>query len=104
MPKGINAGDNSLVYYGPHPCQKCDRDGKLGTMIVKAGNGAPDALEFNFTHGSHYPNHEWRRHICDGKSIRAMAMGSASTPKKSKSSARNGKLGGRPKKVTPIIN
>lgn len=53
-----------LVYYGPHSCQKCDKSGKKGTMIVKAGNGAPDSLEFNFNHGSHYPNHVWKRHQC----------------------------------------
>lgn len=56
--------DKNLVYYGPHPCQKCDPTGKRGTMIVKAGNGAPDNLEFNFTHGSHYPNHKWKGHKC----------------------------------------
>ncbi len=56
--------DKSLVYYGPHPCQKCDSDGKKGTLIVKAGDGASDELEFDFVHGSQYPNHEWKKHIC----------------------------------------
>ncbi len=51
-----------LVYYGPHPCQKCDPFGKLGTMIVKAGNGAPDDLEFDFDHDCNYPNHIWKKH------------------------------------------
>ena len=40
--------DKSLVYYGPHPCQKCDPKGKAGTLIVKAGNGAANNLEFDF--------------------------------------------------------
>lgn len=53
-----------LVYYGPHSCQKCDPDGKKGTMIVKAGNGAPDKFTFNFIHDSHYPNHVWKKHAC----------------------------------------
>lgn len=51
-----------VVWYGPHPCQMCDIDGKKGTMIVKAGNGADDSLEFNFVHDSQYPNHKWIRH------------------------------------------
>lgn len=55
--------NKKLIYYGPHPCQKCDKDGKKGTMIVKADNGAPDSLEFNFTHDSNYPNHIWKRHL-----------------------------------------
>jgi hypothetical protein len=48
--------DSSLVYYGPHPCKKC------GEMIVKAGNGRPDYLEFDFVQDSHYPNHVWKYH------------------------------------------
>lgn len=51
-----------LVWYGPHPCQKCDPKGKLGTMIVKAGNGAPDDLEFDFVQDCNYPNHVWTKH------------------------------------------
>lgn len=58
----MEANSKRIVYYGPHPCQKCDPEGKKGTMIVKAGNGAPDFLEFDFVHGSHYPNHAWKRH------------------------------------------
>ena len=54
--------DKKLVYYGPHPCQKCDPKGTKGTMIVKAGNGAQDNLEFDFTHNCQYPNHTWRKH------------------------------------------
>ena len=54
--------NKKLVYYGPHPCQKCDKEGTKGTMIVKAGNGAPDNLEFNFRHDSQYPNHVWKKH------------------------------------------
>jgi hypothetical protein len=60
----MNKTDKKLVYYGPHPCQKCDPTGKLGTLIVKAGNGAPDNLEFDFAHDSHYPNHIWKKHKC----------------------------------------
>ena len=55
-------GDENIVWYGPHPCQECDPDGKKGTMIVKAGNGADKSLEFNFVHDSQYPNHKWIRH------------------------------------------
>ena len=67
--------DKNLVYYGPHPCQKCDLKGKKGTMIVKAGNGAPDDLEFDFkstgeifTNSTDYPNGKkglkikWKKH------------------------------------------
>lgn len=60
----IKLTDKKLVYYGPHSCQKCDPKGKLGTMIVKAGNGAPDYLEFDFVHDSQYPNHVWKKHEC----------------------------------------
>lgn len=55
-------GDRNTVWYGPHPCAKCDPDGKKGTMIVKAGNGAPDDLEYDFVHDSQYPNHVWQKH------------------------------------------
>ena len=65
-----------LVYYGPHPCQNCDKDGKKGTMIVKAGNGAPGNLAFEFPkeyeaqhvagQGGPYPNTHpklrWKTH------------------------------------------
>lgn len=44
----IDLTDKNLVYYGPHPCQICDKAGLHGTMIVKAGNGAPDDLEFDY--------------------------------------------------------
>lgn len=62
--------DKNLVYYGPHPCAKCDPDGKKGTMIVKAGNGAPDDLEFDYPKdkdmGIIYPNDRpdwiWKKH------------------------------------------
>lgn len=56
--------DKDLVWYGPHPCPKCDADGSRGTSIVKAGNGAPDYLEFDFVHDSHYPGHRWIQHKC----------------------------------------
>lgn len=68
--------NENLVYYGPHPCQKCDKNGKNGTLIVKAGNGAPDNLEFDFPAGKligseNYPNSKpdwyWRRHMCSPK-------------------------------------
>lgn len=55
---------DKYVWYGPHPCQKCDADVKKGTKIVKAGNGAPDDLEFDFVHDSQYPGHKWSKHIC----------------------------------------
>jgi hypothetical protein len=44
----VPLNDPRLVYYGPHPCQKCDPLGKKGTLIVKAGNGAPEYLEFDY--------------------------------------------------------
>lgn len=63
--KLVHEGRNpNLVYYGPHPCQKCDPTGKLGTMIVKAGNGVPNKLQFDFIQDSHYPNHVWLQHKC----------------------------------------
>lgn len=98
----INKTDKDLVYYGPHACQKCDMDGKKGTLIVKAGNGSSDELEFNFTHDSHYPNHEWKQHVCSDKNTIASKLGSIKTEKKSKSSAENGKKGGRPKKQLSV--
>lgn len=54
--------DGNIVYYGPHSCKKCDADGSKGTMIIKAGNGASDELEFDFVQDSHYPNHVWKQH------------------------------------------
>lgn len=71
--------DKNTVYYGPHSCQKCDKTGKKGTLICKAGNGAPDMLEFDYPvdqaeilildgKGTPYPNTHselaWERHIC----------------------------------------
>lgn len=44
----VDPHDPLLVYYGPHACPECDPGGLKGTMIVKAGNGAPDWLEFNY--------------------------------------------------------
>ena len=73
----IKKEDPKLVYYGPHPCQRCDKDGKKGTRIVKAGNGAPADLEFDYPQkeaekipmtGYPYPNNcselPWNRHEC----------------------------------------
>lgn len=94
----VEMRDPNIVYYGPHPCQRCDKDGKKGTMIVKAGNGAPSDMEYDFNHDSNYPNHVWQKHVCSEKSLIAMKLGSKKTPKKSISSKNNGKLGGRPKK------
>lgn len=91
--------DSKLVYYGPHPCQKCDPEGVLGTLIVKTGNGASDELEFDFDHNSHYPNHTWKQHVCSTKNRRAQVIGSSKTPKKASSSRINGKKGGRPRKT-----
>lgn len=62
--KSQNTIPEDLVWYGPHACTKCDLDGKKETMIVKAGNGAPDDLEFDFVHDSQYPNHIWKKHHC----------------------------------------
>lgn len=56
----ISFKSKKLVYYGPHTCKRCKSD----TPIVKAGNGAPESLEFDFVHGSHYPNHVWKKHKC----------------------------------------
>lgn len=74
---GVRMYDKDTVYYGPQPCQTCDKDGKKGTLIVKAGNGAPDSLQFNYpevvarevkTEGFFpYPNTHselpWTRHV-----------------------------------------
>ncbi len=59
--------DKKLVYYGPHPCQACDPDGKKGTLLVKSGNGAPKSLGFDYPNGVApwvYPNHVWKKHKC----------------------------------------
>lgn len=88
----------NLVWYGPHPCQRCDKEGKKGTLIVKAGNGALDELEFDFVHDSHYPHHQWKRHICSDKNRTAVRLGSMKSDLKKQSSRANGKKGGRPKK------
>lgn len=73
-PEDIDITDPKLVYYGPHPCEKCDPKGTKGTLIVKAGNGAPDSLEFDYpveaeeknTKGYAYPNttvgYIWKKH------------------------------------------
>lgn len=69
----IPLNDPSLVYYGPHPCQVCDPNGLHGTIITKAGNGAPDSLEFDYPREvtmstRMYPNSpgadkfKWNRH------------------------------------------
>lgn len=55
--------EEKIVWYGPHPCGRCDPEGKK-TQIVKGGNGAPDYLEFDFTHESYYPGHTWQWHRC----------------------------------------
>ena len=56
--------DNSiLIYYGPHPCQQCDVDGSKGTLIVRAGNGAPRNLIFDYPQII-YPNTKWKKHKC----------------------------------------
>lgn len=56
--------NKKLVYYGPHECEKCKKNGIKNTNIVKAGNGAPDYLQFDFVQDSHYPNHTWKKHKC----------------------------------------
>lgn len=88
--------DQEIVWYGPHACQRCDHDGKNGTMIVKAGNGAPDDLEYDFVHDSHYPGHIWHEHKC-GQNRNAKKLGSAKSKKKASAAKANGKKGGRPK-------
>ncbi len=78
--------DKSLVYYGPHACAKCDPKGLKKTLIVKAGNGAPDNLEFDYpasadavkTDGSFpYPNTHpeliWNQHQCSPEQAQAGA-------------------------------
>lgn len=71
MTEKLHFKDKKIIYYGPHPCQKCDADGTKGTLIVKAGPGTSkesnkkfEKMEFNFTHDSHYPNHVWKKHKC----------------------------------------
>lgn len=63
--KSINKkADSSIIYYGPHPCHRCDPTGKYGTLIVKGSAPQSNELEFNFVHDSHYPNHVWKKHEC----------------------------------------
>lgn len=79
--------DPTIVYYGPHPCKKCDPLGLKHTRIVKAGNGAPDTMEYDFPKeaenitdtapGWPYPNNHpelnWKKHkhIPNGKDKKA---------------------------------
>lgn len=59
------------VYYGPHHCQRCDATGYRSTKIVKAGNGAPNFLEFDYpyyeglgvVYPNTHPNLSWSRHV-----------------------------------------
>lgn len=69
----INKTDRNLVYYGPHTCQKCDKNGKKSTLIVRAGNGAPSYLQFDYPKEAEgistaYPNTHskltWKTHKC----------------------------------------
>lgn len=53
----------NAVWYGPHLCNRCKLEGKE-VMIVKAGNGAPATMEYNFVHDSQYPGHKWVKHDC----------------------------------------
>lgn len=55
--------DKKLVYYGPHPCQECDKTGKKGTMIVRAQHGKK-VFAMKYTHNAQYPNHAWEKHVC----------------------------------------
>lgn len=58
---GIKGDEKDIVYYGPHLCQRCNQ------YIVKAGNGAPEYLEFDSPQHPIYPNFsfdEWNRHNC----------------------------------------
>ncbi len=79
--KSIDQTNKSLVYYGPHPCQRCNKNSKNPARIVKAGNGAPDHLEFEYPekaaeklkiNGFPYPNTHtdlpWRIHKCSALS------------------------------------
>lgn len=61
----INYLNKNLIYYGPHHCQKCDKDGKKETLIVRAEKNGK-IFTFDFVHGSHYPNHIWKKykHVC----------------------------------------
>lgn len=63
MEKKIKFTNKKLVYYGPHPCQRCDPDGSKGTKIVRAENNEV-VFSYDFVHGSHYPNHVWKKHKC----------------------------------------
>ena len=62
--KAIDMRDRSLVYYGPHPCEQCEKNGVIDTMIIKASYPAPADMQFDFDHDSHYPNHIWVKHVC----------------------------------------
>lgn len=68
--KKVKLTDPSLVYYGPHPCSDQNGNRKTGNFgcnarIVKAGNGAPAELEFDFpAEGVAYPNYVFTPHVC----------------------------------------
>jgi hypothetical protein len=48
----------NTVWYGPYPCPDC------GLVIVKTGNGAKPLVLDAADHDHHYPNFQWRRHVC----------------------------------------
>lgn len=55
---GVATANAEKVWYGPHPCEVCEKNGHKDTMIVKAGSD-----ELDFVHDSHYPNHRWSTHV-----------------------------------------
>lgn len=48
----------NTVWYGPHECADC------GKIVVKTGNGAKPLTLDASDHNHHYPNVQWKRHVC----------------------------------------
>lgn len=56
----FNSRKADLIYYGPHPCEKC------GLSIVKV-SAEQGGQELDVPSGIVYPNSMWRPHVCPPK-------------------------------------
>ncbi len=54
--------DHSVIWYGPHECNGC------GAIIVKSSIET-GAVALDAPHDHHYPNHQWRLHLCKADGI-----------------------------------
>lgn len=47
----------NVAWYGPYDCNGC------GATIVKSSIKI-GGIMLNAPHGHHYPNHDWKKHVC----------------------------------------